>query len=274
MIRERSTDWAGCLLLAVVALVSLSLPASAKTVAWYRFEGGEGREFAGGVGAVRDSSGNHLDGTCISDRGAAYTEAIAPFGETALRMRDKDDWVFVPECPKLQLARSLTVEAWLNIRSFQRNGSLNFILFRGDNRSGFDAFWLAINPHSQDLVFGIEGPKKKPGPPVIVTTPFTYLRETIHVAGVLDDETGFLGLYVNGRLKDSLRTDVRPWKTLDPREQPGLGIGGFFAGPRGSFTIDGTIDEARMSDRALKPADFLVKAPRVTLSASSARSAG
>jgi hypothetical protein len=182
---------------------------------------------------------------------------LAPFGRRALRFSNRDDWVFVPDCPRLQLTKSLTAEAWINVRSYQMNGSVNFILFRGDNRSGLDAFWLAVNPHSRELVFGIEGPNKLPGPPVMVETPFVWLGKTIHVAGVLDDRTGFLGLYVNGVLKDSLETAVRCWKTLDPREQPGLGIGGFFAGPPGSFTIDGTIDEARLSDAALAPEEFL-----------------
>jgi len=229
----------------------------AGTVAWYRFEEGEGKEFAGGIEAVRDSSRNGLHGTCWSDQGATYADALAPSGAAALRLNGRDDWVFVPDCPKLQLTKSLTVEAWVNIRAFQMNGRSNFIVFRGDNRPGLDAFWLAVNPHTEELIFGIEGPNKPPGPPVMVTTPFRYLRQTIHIAGVLDDHDGFLGLYVNGELMDSTRTPVRPWKTLDPRQCPGLGIGGFYAPLPGSFTVDGTIDEVRLSDRALTPRQFL-----------------
>jgi len=257
----------GCLLLACATAVLLGTwqPAAAKTIAWYRFEEEGQRPPPGGVGAVRDSSGNHLDGSCLSPRGAAYAEPLAPSGDWALDIGDRDGWAFVPDCPRLHLTRSLTVEAWLHIRSFQMKGSLNFIVFRGDDRPGLDAFWLAINPHSEELVFGIEGPEKRPGPPVLVETPFRYLDETIHVAGVLDDRIGFLGLYVDGVLKDSRKTDVRPWETLDPRERPGLGIGGFYAGDApASFAIDGAIDEVRISDRALRPEQFLLGRGRRT----------
>ena len=241
--------------------VAVSGGSWAGTVARYRFEEGEGQEFAGGIEAVRDSSRNDLHGTCWSAQGAAYTAALAPDGDAALRFNGRDDWVFVPDCPKLQLTKSLTTEAWVNIRALQTNGAVNFILFRGDNRPGWDAFWLAVNPHTRELVFGIEGPGKPPGPPPMVKTRFRYLGQTIHVAGVLDDADGFLGLFVNGELVDSTRTPTRPWRTLDPRERPGLGIGGYFAELPGSFTIDGAIDEVRITDRALTPQQFLC-APR------------
>jgi len=252
---------------AIVAAVLLGLtcPAFAGTVAWYRFEEGVGKEFAGGVGTVLDSSRNKLHGTCAGDPGAAYAQAIAPFGEAALTVRNRDGWVFVPDSPELGLTRSLTLEAFINIRRPQTNGVANFILFRGDGRSGTDAYWLALDPWGKTLHFGVEGPGGKPGdPPATVSTRFArYLGETVHVAGVLDDATDSLSLYVNGRLKDSMQTRIRPRKELHPIHQPGLGIGGFFAGPApGSFCIDGTIDEARISDVALSPDEFLTSPPK------------
>ena len=232
----------------------------AETVAWYRFEEGVGKESMAGVGAVRDSSGNRLHGTCASTGGAIFTQAIAPFGDGALGVVGRDGWVFVPDSPKLALTGSLTVEAFVHIRRFQTDGVANFIVFRGDNRSGMDAYWLALDPWRETLHFGLEGQGGAPGdPPARVSTRFRrYLGETVHVAGVLDDEAGVLRLYVNGRLKDSQETRVRPRAELHPLYQPGLGIGGFFAGPApASFCVDGIVDEVRISDTALGPDELL-----------------
>ena len=40
-------------------------------------------------------------------------------------------------------------------------------------------------------------------------------------------------------------------------ENPGLGIGGYHAGRGGSFSINGIIDEVRISDVVLQPSQFL-----------------
>jgi hypothetical protein len=256
---------AGAKSLPVAAItICLAGPAFAGTVVWYRFEEGVGKEHAAGIGAVLDSSRNRLHGTCAGESGAPYAHAIAPFGKAALTIRERGDWAFVPDSAKLQLTKSLTLEAWVNIRRFQPNGVANFILFRGDDRPGNDPYVLALDPREGTLHFTVEGPGGKPGDPLArVSTPFArYLGETVHVAGVLNDATGFLGLYMNGRLKDSIETHVRPRKQLHPIYQPGLGIGGFFAGPPpGSFCIDGTIDEARISNVALSPEEFLTSLP-------------
>jgi hypothetical protein len=264
---ETSAGFRASLLSVLVSATTLCLacPALAGTVAWYRFEEGIGKEFATGVGTVLDSSRNKLHGTCQNDPGGAYAHAIAPFGEAAFTISHRGDWVFVPDSPKLRLTKSLTLEAWVRIRRFQPNGLANFILFRGDDRPGNDPYVLALDPREETLHFTVEGPGRKAGDPLArVSTPFArLLGKTVHVAGVLDDATGFLGLYVNGRLMASMKTHVRPEADLHPIYQPGLGIGGFFAGrPPGSFCIDGTIDEARISNVALSPKEFLMSLPK------------
>ncbi len=245
--------------LAAVALIASVAPTGAETVAWYRFEEGAGKEFAQGIGSVLDTSRNHLNGTPASDHGTPYAPALAPFGDVALALNGSDNWVFVPDSPKLELTRSLTLEAFVKVRGFNRNGVANFIIFRGDTRPGLDAYNLCLDPRARTLKFMVEGPRKDPGPPVaILETPFSWLDRTIHVAGVLDDKTGFMGLCVDGEVVNSMTTTVRARAGLHPLYQPGLGIGGFFAGhPPGSFCLDGTIDEVRISNVALKPKQFL-----------------
>lgn len=243
---------------AIAAALLSCMVASAETVAWYRFEKGMGKDFAEGIETVLDSSPNALHGTSVNPRKTVYAEALAPFGDVALTVGALDGWVFVPDQPGLQLTRSLTLEAFVNVRDFQREGAANFILFRGDNRDGTDAYWLALDPSRRTLHFRIEGPGRAVGdPPAIIDTPSDWLGKTIHVAGVLNAEAGSMGLYVDGELKASMETGIRSRGPLHPVYQPGLGIGGFFAREPGSFCIDGTIDEVRLSDVALKPEQFL-----------------
>jgi len=245
--------------LAAIALIASVAPTGAETVAWYRFEEGVGKEFAKGIGSVLDTSRHHLNGTPASDHGTPYAHALAPFGDVALALNGRDNWVFVPDCPRLELAKSLTLEAFVKVRGFNHNGVANFIIFRGDDRPGLDAYWLSLDPRACTLNFGVQGSHRDGGvPTAILKVPFTTLDRTLHVAGVLDDKTGFMGLYIDGEVVDSMTTSVRACARLHPLYQPGLGIGGFFAGhPPGSFCLDGIIDEVRISNVALKPQQFL-----------------
>lgn len=239
---------------------ALCTPTMAETVAWYCFEEGKLDRLVTGIEPIRDSGPYGLHGTAPWESSVTYVGGIADAGELALDLNDRTDWVFVPDDPRLQLTESLTLEAYIRIRSYQMAGFGNFIVFRGDNRPGLDAYQLAIDPRTRELRFIVDGPGRSQGEPAAdVRVPFEWLNHTIHVAGVLDDETGFMGLYVNGDLVNSTETKVRPRGKLHPAEHPGVGIGGFYAG-NGSFSVDGVIDEVRISDAALKPHQFLCAA--------------
>ena len=247
-------------LLIAVCVVSTGVVASAETVAWYRFEDGELDQAVGGTASLPDSGPNKLHGWTPYACNARYVAGIAPGSNVALELDERLDWLFVPDHEKLQLAESLTLEAFVEIKGYSRHGVANFIIFRGDNAPGWDSYVLSLDPRARALSFHIEGPGGKPGdPPATVTCPFRWIGVPIHVAGVLDAETGFLGLYVNGDLMASMETSTRPRVGLNPAMSPGLGIGGYHGGDRGSFAIHGTIDEVRISDAPLRPQQFTVQ---------------
>ncbi|HJN15882.1 MAG TPA: LamG-like jellyroll fold domain-containing protein [Armatimonadota bacterium] len=253
-------------LLIAVCVVSTGVVASAETVAWYRFEDGELDQAVGGTASLPDSGPNKLHGWTPYACNARYVAGIAPGSNVALELDERLDWLFVPDHEKLQLAESLTLEAFVEIKGYSRHGVANFIIFRGDNAPGWDSYVLSLDPRARALSFHIEGPGGKPGdPPATVTCPFRWIGVPIHVAGVLDAETGFLGLYVNGDLMASMETSTRPRVGLNPAMSPGLGIGGYHGGDRGSFAIHGTIDEVRISDAPLRPQQFICSVAHPTL---------
>lgn len=227
------------------------------TVAWYRFEDGQVGDVVAGAAQVSDSGPSGLHGWTPYGCHAERVEGIAPDSSLAWDIDGLDDWFLVPDDPKVAIEGSLTLEAWVKIRAYQPGAVSNFIVFRGDSTPGWDAYCLAIN-RSGDLVFHIEGSGgREGGPAPTAKCRFCWFGTPVHVAGVFNADTGFVGLYVNGELLDSLTTGVRPRGRLNPAMGPGVGVGGYHGGPNTSFAIDGIIDEVRISSAALDPSAFL-----------------
>jgi hypothetical protein len=251
--------WCVPVVCGVVLLGCLPLStAQAATVAWYRFDEGT----IGGVasGSVPDYSGNGLNGVPYGTNGPRYVTGLDLVFGKALDFDGTDDRVYVQDHAKLQLTHSLTLEACLNLHSFKpaSNGN-SFIVWRGDTRDGMDPYNLVLDPTAQELRFWIEN--TTPGDYAQLRTPFTWLNQPVHVAGVLNGATGFMGLYVNAQLKVSTNTSTRPFAALDPTKKPGLGIGGFWTPTGTAFYLDGVIDEVRVSDVVLDASQFLCSAP-------------
>ncbi len=241
----------------VVAGGLLSVQAPADTVAYWRFEEGSGT-------SVSDSSGNGLDGTALGglsytgstpstilpQTGGANTSAMSFDGGAASR-------VFIADNPLFQLTESLTLEAYINMSAPPFPGHNAEILFRGDSRLGLDPYLLDVV--NGILRFSIQDADNNGA---FVSTAPPTLNEWVHVAGVLDNDTGAMSLYLDGVLVDSIITDVRPFAVLDPNLNAGLSIGGFpatdYFGP-----FRGMIDEVRISDTALSPDEFLNSVPPV-----------
>jgi hypothetical protein len=242
---------------AALFLCLLSARAPAETVVWYGFEGGKPGDLVCGIEPVKDSGPAGLHGTPRVQSSVTYVPGIAPDSQVALDFDDLSDWIFVPDNHRLQLTRSLTLEAWVLVRDYQTSAVGNFIVFRGDTRGGMDPYQLSVDSHTHELRFMVYGPGLPQGDSLEqLRTPFRWLNEAIHVAGVLNHKTGFMGLYVNGELLASKHTPVRSLGPLNPAEHAGLGLGGFYDG-RASFSLNGTLDEVRISNVALKPQQFL-----------------
>ncbi len=253
----RITSFKSVSLFAVMgmSMAFLSTHAGATTIAHWRFE--EGVAGSGATSSVLDSSGNGLHGTPLG--GLTYT-ANTP-GGTLPQTGDPNDLslnfdgggasrVFIADNPLFQLTESLTLEAYVNM-SGPPSGRLAEILFRGDSRLGLDPYFLDIEANT--LRFTV---RDELGGQARVTATAPQLNQWVHIAAVLDDSTGAMGLYLDGILVDSIITNIRPFAVLNPSLNPGLSIGGYpatdYFGP-----FRGMIDEVRISDVALSPDQFL-----------------
>lgn len=151
----------------------------------------------------------------------------------------------IPDSENLKITGSLSIEAWIFIESFPASWSR--ILFRGDDRDGYDAYSLYVmNLNSGILVFTVGD---SVGNWTSLSTGISTGRY-IHVAATFDSSTGNMSLYMNGSLCASRLTSVRPMRNLDPRYSPGVGIGNV-SGVVYNQPFHGYIDEPTLYRRTL-----------------------
>jgi hypothetical protein len=79
----------------------------------------------------------------------------------------------------------------------------------------------------------------------------------VYVAATLEDRTGEMRIYLDGRVAGQRVTRVRPFGDLDPASNPGIGIGNTQGHPASPFPepFAGVIDELRVYSRALSPGE-------------------
>lgn len=235
-------------LLAVVVPNGLSSPASAQTVGWWTFEEGViGQPPAAGP-SVLDISGNGFHGTPSGEATYATGEVSA----VALRLPDQRGVVHVPDDPLFELQTGFTLEAYVRVDAL---GSvccdIRPLLFRGDRRAGLDPWFLGVN-NDGGLTLQIHDG----------TTQFTLrsdvpigLGEWAHVAGTFDASTGRMRLYIDGlQVAQSTGFVSPPMAELDPTRSPGVAIANANSATQG---VRGAVDSARITARALGPADML-----------------
>lgn len=218
------------------------------TVAHYRFEEGVVDSAATGYQSILDSTGNGRHGTPFGN--PVYRHLAITDGFLALELDGNDDRIRVNDDGALALGGSMTLEAVVRLDGIT-SALFSQIIFRGDNRSGYDPYFLAIND-SGKVVFHL---LDESGDSSILVSPNAIVPGGfLHLAGTLDDATGTQSLYINGIEVASATTAVRPLTALDPTQDPGIGIGALQNS--GQF-FDGYIDEVRISNTALDPSTFL-----------------
>ena len=164
--------------------------------------------------------------------------------------------VFVPDGPLFQLTQSFTIEAFIFTRPLLNGEFGGNVLFRGDDRISLDPYRLTLDAPGNVVKFQVMDASGQFAS-ISATIPF---NEWLHVAGVLDDSSGSMKLYVDGSLVNSTTTTIRPFALLDPTQNPGLGIGGLQSSNSQEY-FNGFIDELRLSNAALLPSEMLIPEP-------------
>ncbi|HEX5052342.1 MAG TPA: LamG domain-containing protein [Planctomycetota bacterium] len=243
-----------CLPFALLHLATNTAPRTATTgpcvVAHWRFQNGVKGTAAGPAQLIVDSSGNDQHG--IACGSPCFERVDLPSSNLALLFRGGDDRIFVPDDAVFRLTGSLTLEAYVRVDRYPVCAARQSqIVMRGDDRPGFDPWFLAIHESGQLLFWVANGLNE--GTCVASPEPIP-LGTLVHVAGTLHAETGEQSLWLNGERVATTQTSVRSAGALGG-PGAGIGIGNLQSG--GDQGFRGLIDEVRISAEALTPDRFL-----------------
>lgn len=151
--------------------------------------------------------------------------------------------------PRLRLGGSLSVSVWLFPRNYGSVSPQAEIMFRGDDRTGLDPYFLVITSDGT-INFAVSS---EDGRAMGVQAELPLDRWT-HVVGSMDDRTGELALWENGEKVACAHTSARPFVGLDPRFSPGIGIGNVQNdhGPHNQ-PFNGLLADLRLFDSVVTP---------------------
>lgn len=200
-----------------------------------------------GDGDARDRTG-HCPGT--PHGGVSYVPAMVGRG---FYFDGAEGGVNVEDSEPLRITGSVTISAWVYVESYpspQQEASM--ILFRGDDRSGLDPYFLQIDA-ARRVRFAVEHGADAAAD---VSAPIPAGRFVL-VTGTLDAGTGQMRLYENGKVAAETTTTCTPMHDLDPSAHPGVGIGYAQSYPQSGFhyPFHGVINELLLYKRALSPAE-------------------
>jgi hypothetical protein len=226
-----------CQLVTQAAELTNGMPTPPGLVSWWR-----------GEGTARDSIGR-------AD-GVLYHGVKFAAGKTGqcFAFDGVSSGINVPDVPALALTNSLTIECWLFVN--RAPTAPGMIIFRGDTRSGFDPYYVSLEPEQGTsgmlgfVVWGADDLNASINAPM-------PLGSWTHIAATLDDCSGIMRLYTNAVVAAETKTAVRPLDALDPDFQPGVGIGNHSSQPgRFNYPFRGLIDELRVYNRALSATEI------------------
>jgi outer membrane protein assembly factor BamB len=170
----------------------------------------------------------------------------------AFSFNGSNGWAALGDPSSLAFTNSMTIEGWVKVNGLPTNYNFGSIMFRGDDRGGLDPYQLDIQPNGE-LNFGIDNASNEgTGIQAPIAT-----GQWVHVAATLDDGTGLMTLYENGAVVAQTTTTIRPFATLDPTQEPGVGIGNSNALDNYNVPFNGLIDELTVYNRALTSGEVL-----------------
>jgi hypothetical protein len=171
-----------------------------------------------------------------------------------------DSRISVPDSDAFQLTNSLTIAAWVKVQ-----GNSWKILERGDSRSSLDPYSLSFDYDSSRLLFAVTDANNNH---TSLETPNALpWNRWMQITATLDGTTGTMRIYVDAALLAETNTSIRPFGTLIPSMNPGIGIGDTLTY---AFPFVGAMDDVLLYSRALTTSEVGVlaqvpTAPQLTL---------
>jgi len=153
--------------------------------------------------------------------------------------------------PAFKLNGDMTVSTWLYPRSYAPNGAQSEILFRGDDRNGYDPYCLVITADGT-IRFVVENDRSE-GMGVVAELP---LERWTHVTASINSQTGEMEMWLNGVEVAYAHTTKRPFIDLIPAFTPGVGVGNVQndKGPHNQ-PFNGLIADLRLYSKVLPPSE-------------------
>ena len=167
----------------------------------------------------------------------------------AYRFAGQKSGMLFGDMPALKLSGSITISTWINPSSYVTDGPGAEILFRGDDRDGYDPFYFVIEADGT-INFSITDASNA-GARVKAEIP---LNRWTHVTANYNAETGELNMWLNGEQFAYSRSSHKPFVILDPAYTPGVGVGNV-QNDRGPHNqpFRGMIADLRLYGAALTP---------------------
>jgi len=219
-------------------------------VAYWKFQKGIAGDAASRSQLLEDASGNGRHARAVG--GPLYHAVDLPTTTLALAFDGHDDRISVADHKAFYLTKSFTIEAWIEIAFYPGSRqNRSFVIFRGDDRAGFDPWFLGLEESGQ-LTFLMADSLNNAS---IVRSPQPLpTRQFLHLAAVFDDEKGVQSLFIDGQKVATTRTKIRAGGALGGT-RPGIGIGGRQDHSHQGFR--GSIAELRITAKALTKSEFL-----------------
>jgi hypothetical protein len=184
--------------------------------------------------AVADSTSNANVAAAQVDTTVASTAGETGLG---LRFNGSSDYVNATKCPKLSIVGPITMEGWVNLTSWPRNGYGGFLVARGMQ---YFIEFTTDNGGSPGIVAGtyngsnvFSGTAMAPGP--------AFTGAFHHVSATWDGSTW--SLYLDGALKAQTVSPMGPALSSEPFTMGGQ----TFSGGIPFQFLNGVLDEVRVS---------------------------
>ena len=219
-------------------------------VGWWRL--GEDAWFNGTVWTVPDASGNGHTGTSRSmradDRVDGYPFDTGPEPSYAMQFESmRNETINTAYDPSLRIDSSFTISAW--VRTTQDTSYDRIVAGRFDGLSLEHNYILQLTDNRVSLCYRQIESGGWPWPKIggsTVLAPYQWY----HVAGVFDDQSDLMTVFVNGLADGSMVSSGTP----DSSSSFGVSIGA--NDPEGNRYFDGSIDDVRIYNAALSYTDI------------------